>query len=89
MSLQAEQQKVSAMDEAKWALLPQPPEFLFTEDTNVTGVLQGIRIPYPVRHQPLYLPNALLLEDLRENWRPVADFGAYRLYRHVRLHAGG
>ena len=89
MSLQAEQQKVSAMDEAKWALLPQPPEFLFTEDMNVTGVLQGIRIPYPVRHQPLYLPNALLLEDLRENWRPVADFGAYRLYRHVTPHAGG
>jgi hypothetical protein len=83
LSLDREQQKVASMDAARWALLPEPPEGIWTETPEVLGVLQGISLPYPVRHPPLYLHNSVLHQDLREHWRPVADFGRYRLYQNL------
>lgn len=83
ISRDAERQKVSAMDEARWALLPEPLEPMWTETPDVVGDLQGIALRYPVRHPPLYLYNSVLHQDLLEHWRPVADFGRYRLYQNL------
>jgi hypothetical protein len=83
ISLDRERQKVASMDAARWALLPEPPEGIWTETPEMLGVLQGISLPYPVRHRPLYLHNSVLHQDLLEHWRPVADFGRYRLYQNL------
>ncbi len=83
-SLAAEQQKVHDFNTAEWALLPQPLERAWSEGPEVLGLLQGIDLHYPVRHPMPYLRGALLLEDIQDHWRPVADFGLYRLYRHRR-----
>jgi hypothetical protein len=83
ISLETEQRKVRTMDEAKWALLPEPLEPLWTETPEILGFLQGIFIRYPVRHPAPYLRNSVLHQDLREHWRPVADFGRYRLYENL------
>jgi hypothetical protein len=83
ISLQRERQKVRTMDEARWALLPQPREGIWTEMPDNLGLLQGITLRYPVRHAPLYLHNSILQQDLLEHWRPVADFGPYRLYENL------
>jgi hypothetical protein len=83
ISLDTERQKVSTMDQAKWALLPEPLEPLWTETPGVVGDLQGIALRYPVRHPPLYLRNSILHQDLLEHWRPVGDFGRYRLYQNL------
>ena len=83
ISLDRERQKVAAMDEARWALLPEPPEGIWTEMPDHLGLLQGITLRYPVRHTSLYLRNSVLHQDLVEHWRPVADFGRYRLYQNL------
>jgi hypothetical protein len=83
ISLSREQQKMRSMDEARWMLLPEPMEPMWTETPETLGVLQGINLRYPVRHPPLYLHNSVLHQDLLEHWRPVADFGRYRLYQNL------
>jgi hypothetical protein len=83
ISLETEQRKVRTMDEARWMLLPEPPEPLWTEDPEGLGALQGITLRYPVRHPPQYLRNSILHQDVLEHWRPVADFGRYRLYQNL------
>jgi hypothetical protein len=89
ISEQAEQRKVRAMDEAKWMLLPEPPGGIFAETPDVVGLLQGITLPYRVRNPALYLHNSILHQDLVEHWRPVADFGRYRLYQNLSPRSPG
>ena len=78
----AEGQKIATFDAAEWALLPRILELGFLETPGNLGNLQGVRLPYPVRHNVPYYPRAALLQHIGQAWSKVCDLGPYTLYRH-------
>ncbi len=78
-----EKRSIDEFNSNRFALLPATWEGNFVETPKNIWMVQGMRLPYRVRHPLPYNPGALFRKNLQERWRPVAQVGPEILYRRV------
>jgi hypothetical protein len=80
----SETARAARMDACQWALIPALDPTL-TETPYTTTVLVGIGYNfYPDRQKP-YVVGAIILDDLKEHWKPIARVGDWILYRNNQI----
>ncbi len=81
VDLKGEARSIRDTDRCPWALVPypvlQPPPPLIAQ----LAALQGYRLPYRIRNQPLYSRGEAFAAHLAQSWVPVRHLGPYLLYR--------
>jgi hypothetical protein len=79
----SEERKIEEVNRLEWALIPKGA-FETSETPASTAAWLGFALPYRMKRQP-YVAGVCFEENLRINWRPVAEIGEYQVYKRNEL----
>jgi hypothetical protein len=83
----AEDRKIGAFNEARWAMLPDSSDYRETETQKEADVVLEIPLPYRAKRVP-YVVGVRFSDNLRTNWRKVGRVDEYVVYCNLRNNAG-
>jgi hypothetical protein len=82
----AEDRKIGAFNEARWAMLPAGLEYRVSETQKEADFILEIPLPYKAKRTP-YVAGVRFSDNLHANWREVGRVDGYVVYCNPRNNA--